>query len=176
MDSVTSKILWKNVAACIDMFGSCIGHCPAPLWQSNDRFFYLSYHCLVFLDYYLSFPVASYTPVLPYTLADMNQLPAGAIDDVQPTRRYTQEEILQAVSKTREKARQAIMFQANWEQPWIAEEEINMHGLCPAVVIHYSLFEITLYNLRHLQHHVGQLNLLLREQHAPAADWIAEAD
>lgn len=176
MDTFSRKICWKNFAACIDMFGNCIGHCPAPLWQSNDQFFYLSYHCLVFLDYYLSFPVTDYTPILPYTLADMNHLPANAVDDVLPNRRYTQAEMLEAIGKTRDKARHAILLQDNWEQPWIKEAEINLHGLCPGLVTNYSVFEITLYNLRHLQHHVGQLNLLLREQHAPAAEWIAEAD
>lgn len=176
MDTFARKIFWKNMAACIDMFGNCIKNCPAPLWQSNDRFFYLSYHCLVFLDYYLSFPVSAYTPVLPYALGDMDNLPPDAVDDVLPISRYTQEEMLHALGKTREKARQSIVGQEHWEQPWIKEAEIAVHGLCPGIVTSYSLLEITLYNLRHLQHHVGQLNLLLRAQHAPAAEWIAEGD
>ena len=58
----------------------------------------------------------------------------------------------------------------------IKDEEINLHGLCPTLVSNYTLMEILFYNLRHLQHHAGQLNLLLRQQANIAADWISQAD
>jgi uncharacterized damage-inducible protein DinB len=36
--------------------------------------------------------------------------------------------------------------------------------------------ELLLYNLRHVQHHVGQLNLLIRQAGAEPAAWVMRAD
>uniref|UniRef100_UPI00111311FE DinB family protein n=1 Tax=Flavobacterium caeni TaxID=490189 RepID=UPI00111311FE len=43
----------------------------------------------------------------------------------------------------------------------------------PALVQQYSVTEIMFYNLRHLQHHAGQLNLLLRQHGQTPCDWVA---
>jgi len=37
------------------------------------------------------------------------------------------------------------------------------------------VLEILLYNLKHVQHHAGQLNLLLRQETGEAANWVADA-
>ena len=41
--------------------------------------------------------------------------------------------------------------------------------------LNYSVLEILLYNLKHVQHHTGQLNLLLREETGQAAGWVSSA-
>ena len=38
----------------------------------------------------------------------------------------------------------------------------------------YSVFEITLYNMRHVQHHAAQLNLLLRQGIDNAPNWVGQ--
>jgi len=43
------------------------------------------------------------------------------------------------------------------------------------VTLEYSVLEILLYNLKHVQHHAGQLNLLLRQETGEAANWVADA-
>ena len=58
---------------------------------------------------------------------------------------------------------------------WVRDNEIEMHGLCPSLVMNYTVLDILFYNFRHVQHHVGQLNLLLRERAGVAAEWIAQA-
>ena len=39
----------------------------------------------------------------------------------------------------------------------------------------YSILEILLYNMRHVQHHVAQLNLLLRQGTNDAPKWVSRA-
>lgn len=56
---------------------------------------------------------------------------------------------------------------------WITDEEVSMHGLCPPLVENYSLLEILFYNFRHVQHHVAQLNFILRQQINTAPEWVA---
>ncbi|MBK8554122.1 MAG: hypothetical protein IPL53_24965 [Ignavibacteria bacterium] len=58
------------------------------------------------------------------------------------------------------------------KQHWI-EEPDNL--ACPET-LRYSVFEILLYNMRHVQHHAAQLNLLLRKKINMAPDWVSEAE
>jgi uncharacterized damage-inducible protein DinB len=39
----------------------------------------------------------------------------------------------------------------------------------------FSLFELLLYNMRHVQHHAVQLNLLLRQGGTVPPDWVSRA-
>ena len=38
-----------------------------------------------------------------------------------------------------------------------------------------SVSELLLYNMRHVQHHAAQLNLILRQQTDSAPGWVAKA-
>ena len=39
----------------------------------------------------------------------------------------------------------------------------------------YSMLEMLLYNMRHVQHHAAQLNLLLRQNINKVPAWVAQA-
>jgi len=59
------ETLWKNFAAAIDMLKEDVNLCPDDLWQTDRKFFYLTYHTTIFLDYYLTKPVRYFEPALP---------------------------------------------------------------------------------------------------------------
>jgi hypothetical protein len=40
----------------------------------------------------------------------------------------------------------------------------------------FSVFEILLYNMRHVQHHAAQLNQLLRISIQDAPKWVSQAE
>ena len=132
---------------------------------------------MIFLDYYLTRPVREFHAGLPYTLGDPDNLPAGAVDDVIPDRYYTKEEFLGYLAIIREKCKRVILSASEEKlaERWIRDDEIDMRGLCPGLVVNYSVLEILFYNFRHVQHHVGQLNLMLRQKADLAAEWVAEA-
>ena len=159
----------------MDMLGNIILLCPDELWEKDRQFFYMVYHMVIFLDYYLTQPVREFRPGLSYTLGDMDNLPVGAIDDVLPDRFYTKEEFTACLAAIRTKGKKLILAasEEKFSGRWIGDEEIDLHGFCPSMVINYSLLEILFYNLRHVQHHVGQLNLLLRQRADVAAEWVA---
>lgn len=169
--------LGQNFAGAIDMFTEVIRICPEDFWQNDKKFFYLSYHTLIFLDYYLSQPVSSFSPQLAYTIT-CGDLPPEAVDDVIPDYHYAREEMIHALQLVRKKSQQVILEtpELNFSRRWISAEEIRMHDLCPGLVEDYSLADILLYNLRHLQHHVGQLNFMLRQYKGLAAEWVALVD
>ncbi|ANH83713.1 hypothetical protein A8C56_05275 [Niabella ginsenosidivorans] len=178
MDQLFRESFWKNFAAAIDMFKNIISICPDATWQKEKKIFYMAYHTLLFLDYYLTIPVSSFHPLLPYTIVEPDQLPPEAIDDVFPDQFYPRNEMQTYIAAAREKCEKLIMQTPaeKFSERWIRSNEINRHGLCPAVVTDYNLLEILFYNLRHIQHHVGQLNLLLRQTANIAADWIAQSE
>lgn len=171
-------ILWKNFAAVIDMLDNIIDICPEEIWEKDKQVYYMSYHTVIFLDYYLTSPVKDFTPLLPYTLCNPDQLPEGAVDDVLPSRFYSKNELMEYLVAIRQKCKQLILSTPaeKLSERWIMDDEIELHGLCPSLVVNYSLLEILFYNFRHVQHHVGQLNLLLRQKANVAADWIALAE
>ena len=84
------------------MLRNAVTLCPDELWQKEKKFFYLTYHTVIFLDYYLSKPVKDFTPILPYTITDSNNLPSEAVDDVIPNKFYTRQEILDYLNLIRE--------------------------------------------------------------------------
>jgi len=178
MENKFKECLWINFAASIDMLSKAVAMMPDELWQREKKFFYLSYHTTIFLDYYLTKPVKNFTPVLPYTVVNSSSLPNEAVDDVIPNRFYTQQEILDYLRSIREKCRKIIILSATDQlmERWIDPSEINLHGLCPSSVTDYSVLDILFYNFRHVQHHVGQLNLLLRQMIDNAPEWISHAD
>lgn len=164
--------LSQNFDGAMDMFKYILELCPDYLWEKQDKFYYLSYHTIIFLDYYLSQPVSSFQPLLPYTITNA-PLPVDAIDDVLPDKLYSRAEMLTYLSLIKGKAVSVIspLDIGKFSQRWITDIEIPVHGLCPGVVENYTLLEILFYNLRHLQHHIGQLNLLLRQRAHLAAEW-----
>ena len=178
MNQVFQESLWKNFAAEIDMLKNIIVICPDEIWQKEKKIFYMTYHTVIFLDYYLTSPVKDFHPNLPYTIGDPDHLPSEAIDDIIPNQFYPKEELLTYISSIREKCKRLIRQTPieKFSERWINDDEINMHDLCPSLVIKYNLLEILLYNFRHVQHHVAQLNLLLRQKANVATDWISQSD
>ncbi len=176
MEDKFKECLWANFAAAIDMLSNAISMMPEELWQKDKKFFYLTYHATIFLDFYLTEPVKGFAPTLPYTIVDPNNLPEEAVDDVIPNRLYSQQEILNYLTIIREKCKKIIhSTDIQLMERWIDPAEINLHGLCPSLVTSYSALEILFYNLRHVQHHVGQLNLLLRQKINKAPECVSHA-
>lgn len=168
------QTLWKNFGAAIDMLDDIVKICPEEVWQKEMKIYYMTYHTVIFLDYYLTIPAAGFTPSLPYTLGDPDMLPEGAVDDVIPDKHYTRDEVRACIAAARVKCRKLCMAESSvLGAGWIRPEEVDLHGLCPGLVVDYSVLEILFYNFRHVQHHVAQLNLQLRQKAGIAADWIA---
>ena len=85
---------WKQFGASIDTLENAILNCPETMLQSNKRFFYMVYHTLIFLDYYLTFPPSDISSPLPFTITAKSEMPDEAIDDLVPNRFYTKQELL----------------------------------------------------------------------------------
>ena len=163
METIWGTILWQQFGASIDMLEDSLRACPDELWNDRSQqpeFWYLVYHTLFWLDLYLSGSAEGFTPPAPFTLDELD--PAGLL----PERVYTKDELqtylrhcrqkcqMTTESLTDERARQSCVF--SWGK-------------------FLSFGELLLDNMRHVQHHVAQLNLILRQKIDSAPPWIAKA-
>lgn len=171
MYSKIKEDIWKQFGASIDMLIAVISECPDNHIQENKRIYYLAFHSAVFLDYYLTIPPDGFSPVLPFTLVNNDERPKDSIGDLVPDKLYSKSEIIGYLESSRVKCKSLIDRLTD-------EEILNLRfteGSEPGDM-DYSVFEILLYNLRHTQHHVGQLNLLIRQGLDKHMPWIFRAD
>jgi hypothetical protein len=154
-----NQSLWSQFGAAIEMYSESIQTCPKEVWDSNQIFSFQAYHTLFFLDYYLSTNPVGFAPPSEFSYSEFDEDPQIVI--------FSQESLLHYLDACKEKARNLIesLDEQGAAQRWINESK----------TMDYSLFEILLYNLRHVQHHVGQFNLLLRQHIDHAPEWIEKA-
>lgn len=157
--TIWKTILWQQFGAAIDMLENALLACPTELWNDRSQtpeFWYVVYHTLFWLDLYLSDSVEGFTPPAPFTLDEMD--PAGRL----PERPYTKDELQTYLEHGRQQCRATIEA--------LTDEKIQQRSGFEWVDI--SVGELMFYNLRHVQHHVGQLNLILRQKTDSAPGWV----
>ncbi|KIC94353.1 DinB family protein [Flavihumibacter solisilvae] len=180
MDALTNLkcSLWKSFGGSIDMLNNAIELWPTELWDTKKKFFYIAYHTLVFLDYYLTIPPENFKSTLPFTLTDQAEIPEDAIDDVVPDRIYSKEELLTYTHFCREKCHSVIagLTEDKLQERWIGQSKHLDLALCSQAAMSYSVLDILFYNLRHVQHHSAQLNLLLRQEIDNAPEYVSQAE
>lgn len=165
---MTNDILWRQFASAIGMLERAIHACPDELWSDPSRppewkdddvvgFWYVVYHTLFWLDCYLTGSREGFAPPEPFNLDEFD--PAGTL----PERAYSKAELLDYLDHGREKCRVTIAALT-------AEKAAR---LCEFPWVRLSFGELLLDNMRHVQHHTAQLNLILRQNVQAAPGWIA---
>ena len=169
MIELVKQSLWKQFGASIDMLKNAIIMYPEELWYTDKKFFYNAYHCLIFLDYYLSVPSKPFSSPLPFTHTDYEHRPVEAIDDAIPNSIYSKSEMIAYLEQTRGKCYDLIqsLTEEKSAERWIEDVESG--------AMNYAVLELLLYNMRHVQHHAAQLNLYLRDKINNAPDWVSRA-
>jgi len=163
-------VIWQQFGAAIDMLDNTIRACPAELWRGRlwenpeerpeyAQFWYLAYHCLFWLDLYLSGEVEGFAPPAPFTLDELD--PAGLV----PERPYTKDEIQVYLVFCRKKCQMTI--EALTGETALRRCRFRWGAL--------SFAELLLYNMRHVQEHAAQLNLMLGQKVGSAPDWVPQA-
>lgn len=160
MDAALKRILWSQFGAAIDMLENAVNACPDDLWGDQLRepqFWYLAYHTLFWLDFYLSDSADGFVPPAPFGLEEFD--PAGVL----PDRVYAKTELLGYLEHGRNKCRTVIET--------MTDERAGARFRSGSVDM--GVLELLLYNMRHVQHHAAQLNLILRQTIDSAPRWVA---
>lgn len=154
--------IWRQFGAAIESLERAVDACPEDLWADQDRnpqYWYLVYHTLFFLDFYLSETPDGFAPPLPFTLSEMD--PSGIL----PDRVYSRAELKTYLDHGRAKCK-VVLLGLTGERGGEKRRFASIDG---------TLAESLLYNLRHVQHHAAQLNLILRQETDSAPGWVVKA-
>ena len=144
------KILIAQFEAALAMLKDCIQACPAEHWEGiigKYPFWQVAYHTLCFVDLYLS------PDEKTFQLRDLHPAGWAEFNEEHPSRLFTPAELLRYIDICRDKARE--IFAAETAEFLQTPSGISW--------IPFSRAELHLYNLRHLQHHTGQLGAYLRK-------------
>lgn len=159
MSARAREVLAGQFGAALDMLGRAIEACPPERWGGADdwhAFWYLASHTLWWTDYYLAGDAAGFRPPPPFGMEEAD--PDGKL----PPRVYAPAELLAYLAQVRARL-ETVLAELN-------EERAAMP--CGYPRKDFSTYELHLYNLRHVQHHVGQLQLLLRQAGVTPPRWV----
>ena len=162
MNETWKDALRGKLGGAIDMLENAIRACPEPLWSDPARRFqpwYVAYHTLFFLDYYLAESAEGFEPPAPFTRDALD--PAGII----PERPFTKAELLRYLAHGREKSRALIACLTDERAGEV--RRFNNRD--------WTVLEWILETMRHVQHHAAQLNLVLAEETRGAPPWVGRA-
>ena len=106
MHNFWKESTWRQFGAALDTLKNAINSCPDQLWGDQSRFhqfWYVAYHTLFYLDFYLTADVENFNPPEPFTLSELD--PSGKL----PDRIYSRAELLDYLASLREKCHATIM-------------------------------------------------------------------
>jgi hypothetical protein len=149
MITLVKTILTGQFEASLCMLKECIQKCPQEHWEdkiANDTFRQVAYHTLFWTDLYLSANEAA------FQLRDVHQRGGDDRSDSGPSVGLDRDEALGYVAFCRAKGLEVLT----------AETAESLQGPSGFSWLALPRAELHLYNIRHIQHHTGQLSAFLR--------------
>jgi hypothetical protein len=164
VDTIWTVSLEKQFVASLNMLESALQQCPDDLWQTRllpdsqfpefSEYWYVLFHCLFWVDLYLTGTEEGFAPPEPFT---MSETEAGLM----PPRLYTKAELQAYLDHNRQKVRAVLST--------ITAEQASRLCVFPWGSLPFA--ELLLDNLRHAQEHAAQLNLYLGQVKDTPARW-----
>lgn len=157
-------LVTNQYEAALSMLKACVDRCPDTVWNSrgaNYKFCQLVFHTLIFTDLYLGPDVESFRRQ-PFHLR--NERFFGdyeEFEDRAPVRLYDKASILAYLEHCRSKVSEVMEGET-------ADTLSARAGTRRSL----SRAELHIYNIRHIQHHAGQLSLRLRLDTGEGVDWV----
>jgi hypothetical protein len=165
MLTLLSQLLTSQFEASLAMLAHCVAHCPEDRWQApvaRYPFSQVVFHTLFYTDFYLGtkpddFQSQTFHEQNKEFFVDYEQL-----EDREPVATYKRTDIERYLTFVRSKAIATV--QAETEQTLAAPAAFPRRRCSRA--------ETHVYNIRHIQHHVGQLSMRLRLDGVADFPWI----
>lgn len=160
----TASVIQSQYLAALAMLEQAVQKCPPPLWdhgEDKNPFWRVAFHVLFYTHLYLQPTEGAYVPWEKHRNEAQYFGPIawnGGRDPI-VERPYTQAEILEYLDFCREQVQQLVP-QQDYNAPsgfeWLP----------------FSKLELQLYNIRHLQHHAGELYDRLGQRAGVDMDWV----
>ncbi len=165
MIAVYKELAIHQFDAALCMLHRAVDRCPDDLWDSpvaNHRFCQVAFHTLFFTDLYLGVdPDALRAQAFHLQHSDFFG-DYEELEDRAPQRLYTKPSLETYLTHCRDKATDVIA----------GESAESLAQKCGFDWLDFSRAELHAYNVRHIQHHVGQLSLRLRIDAGDGVPWV----
>lgn len=151
----------SQLDAALHMLEECIRACPAGRWKGKVgkyAFWHVAYHTLYCTDLYTARTMEEWS-----THPRFHPGGKADVEGEYPTRTMTRAELLDYTTHVRR------LVQASLRR----ETDASLRGPAGFRWLAFSRAELPLYNLRHVQHHAGQLSAFLRRAKV-ATRWAKE--
>ncbi len=165
-------VMSRQFIAAIQMARAAVAACPNELWDDRadgTPFWHLAYHAFFFADFYLSDNVESFQArdfhrdKAEFLPGDYGQY-GGVVGT--PEEAFAKEQLLEYADHCVQKCEET--FQELTEERCLKR--------CGFWWYELNVGEFLLNNLRHTQHHAGQLALILRRRAGIGVEWIGTKD
>src|SRR5574341_1579603 len=159
-------LITRQYEAALSMLKACVDRCPETVWNSkgaNYKFCQLVFHTLIFTDLYLGHEDEEAFRRQPYHLQHQDVFADyEEFEDQLPVRLYDKPAILAYLEHCRNKVSEVM--------PAETEDSLNTPAITRPSL---SRAELHVYNIRHIQHHTGQLSLRLRVDANEDMRWVS---
>ncbi len=152
------QILTTQFEASLSMLNLGIQNCPPEHWEgkiASSTFRQIAYHTLFFVDVYLSPTEES------FVLRELHQRGGDELW-ADPCVGLPKDETLSYLLLCRQKMIETLA----------AETEVSLTGPSGFSYRRFSRGELHLYNIRHIQHHAGQMSAYLRRVADQSTPWV----
>jgi hypothetical protein len=170
MLTIVNEVVVRQYGAALKMLGACVDRADAAAWQATVGrfpFWHVAYHAMFYTDLYLSRDEAAFRAA-PFHREDYNflgQQPWPPFKKVVAAEPYEKEALGGYLDACREKAKRTMAD----------ETEQTLAGPSGFSWLLFNRLELHFYNVRHIQHHTGQLAALLRRQTGEGVLWVGTA-
>jgi hypothetical protein len=153
--------------ASLEMLRHAIDRCPASLWndpEPKNRFWHVAYHVLFYTHLYLQETERSFEPWRRHRpnhqfLGPLPEPPHSLPEIGEP---YTREELIEYADLCRDEVQARL-------------SGLDLDAASGFSWIPLNKAELQMYNIRHLQHHAGQLIDRLRTREGIRIDWVGRS-
>lgn len=160
MSQSIASIILAQIESALAMLKQCLNACPEEHWHgkiANDSFRQIAYHTLFFCDYYFS------TNENAFQLRPCHDIGGDERSNTEASCGLDKADALAYLDVCHDKLLSTMT----------TETAESLSGESGFTLLPFSRAELHLYNLRHIQHHTGQLSAYLRRV-APNANlrWV----
>lgn len=155
------QVIQSQYLASLEMLKNAIELCSNQVWEqkTKNRFWHIAYHALFYTHLYLQEKEANFQPWEKH-VGDIGSLTSSQEEIEQSKEPFSKEEILSYLKYCQDQIK-TLLLRLDLESPnsgfyWLP----------------FSKLELQFYNIRHIQHHTGELCDRLGKEVAIDVDWV----
>ena len=161
----TRQVIQSQYRASLDMIGEAIATCSDTLWEDpayTNRFWHIAYHALFYTHLYLQDSGQTFVPWSKHRqeYEFLGPLPFPPHREPNIGEPYTKKEVLEFLELCRNEVEERV-------------SSLDLEAASGFDWLPFGKLELQFYNIRHLQHHTGQLIERLRNVQDVGIGWVA---